>query len=301
MRGSSFKYLVKMGFKSIHVNRVMSFAAIGVLISCMLLIGSAMLFSLNVGEIVGYVEQQNEVVVFLDMDLQTDEKNLIEKKIKSLDNINSTTYISGKEGILEWMETLGDDAVYLEGLEDEEILPDSYRLKLKDLSSLNSTVKSLENIEGVEKVVAPVEVANTLSNIRYAVYFSGMVVVCILIAASFVIIGNTIKITVFNRRKEIEIMKVVGATDTYVRFPFFVEGFLLGLISATLAFFLLWGGYELVIRWLGENNISFVFSFTNNLIEFKDIALPLYLSFLLGGTLVGTSGSMIFVRKYLKI
>lgn len=301
MRGSSFKYLVKMGFKSIHVNRVMSFAAIGVLISCMLLIGSAMLFSLNVGEIVGYVEQQNEVVVFLDMDLQTDEKNLVEKKIKSLDNISSSSYISGKEGILEWMETLGDDAVYLEGLEDEEILPDSYRLKLKDLSSLESTVKSLENIEGIEKVVAPVEVANTLSNIQYAVYFSGMVIVCILIAASFVIIGNTIKITVFNRRKEIEIMKVVGATDTYVRFPFFVEGFLLGLISATLAFFLLWGGYELVIRWLGENNISFVFSFTNNLIEFKNIALPLYLSFLLGGTLVGTSGSMIFVRKYLKI
>ena len=301
MRGSSFKYLVKMGFKSIHVNRVMSFAAIGVLISCMLLIGSAMLFSLNVGEIVGYVEQQNEVVVFLDMDLQTDEKNLIEKKITSLDNIKSSDYISGKEGILEWMDTLGDDAVYLEGLEEEQILPDSYRLKLKDLSLLSDTINKIESIDGIDKIVAPIEVANTLSNIRYAVYFSGMFIVCILVAASFVIIGNTIKITVFNRRKEIEIMKFVGATDTYVRFPFFVEGFLLGLISATIAFFLLWGGYELVIRWLGENNINFFFSFTDNLIEFKDMALPIYLSFFFGGTLVGTSGSMIFVRKYLKI
>ena len=131
MRGSSFGYLVKQGVKSIYKNRVMSFAAIGVLVACMLLIGSSMLLSMNVNGIVGYVEDQNEVVTFLEMGLSTDEKNAIDEKVKKLPNINKITSISGAEGMEEWMETLGSDAVYLEGLTNEEILPDSYRFMLE--------------------------------------------------------------------------------------------------------------------------------------------------------------------------
>ncbi|MEF9982948.1 MAG: permease-like cell division protein FtsX [Oscillospiraceae bacterium] len=301
MRGSSFGYLIKQGIKSVYVNRVMSFAAIGVLIACMLLIGSSMLLSYNVNGIVGYIEDQNEVVAFLNMELSSDEKKDIDDEINALTNVNKVLFISGKEGLIEWFDTLGDDSVYLEGLEEEKILPDSYRLMLDDLSILDETVKKLENIDGIDKVIAPIEVAKTLTNVKSAVFFCGMFIVGILVAVSFVIIGNTIKITVFNRRKEINIMKMVGATDIFIRLPFFIEGLLLGVISATISFFLLWGGYELAFKWLNENSVMWVSSFQSNMVQFNAIALKLYLELLLGGTFVGTAGSMIFVRKYLRV
>ncbi|MEG1621516.1 MAG: permease-like cell division protein FtsX [Oscillospiraceae bacterium] len=301
MRGSSFGYLIKQGIKSVYVNRVMSFAAIGVLIACMLLIGSSMLLSYNVNGIVGYIEDQNEVVAFLNMELSSDEKKDIDDEINALTNVNKVLFISGKDGLIEWFDTLGDDSVYLEGLEEEKILPDSYRLMLDDLSILDETVKKLESIDGVDKVIAPIEVAKTLTNVKSAVFFCGMFIVGILVAVSFVIIGNTIKITVFNRRKEINIMKMVGATDIFIRLPFFIEGLLLGVISATISFFLLWGGYELAFKWLNENSVMWVSSFQSNMVLFNDIALKLYLELLLGGTFVGTAGSMIFVRKYLRV
>lgn len=301
MRGSSLGYLVKQGFKSVYTNRVMSLAAIGVLVACMLLIGSSMIVSYNVNGIVGFVEDQNEVVAFLNMDLTSDEKKDVDDAINSLSNVNKVTFISGKEGLIEWMVSLGDDSVYLDGLENETILPDSYRLMLDDLSILDKTEDELNSIAGVDKVIAPVEVAKTLTNIKTAVYFCGSFIVAILIAVSFVIIGNTIKITVFNRRKEINIMKMVGATDTFIRFPFFIEGLLLGIISATISFFLLWGGYELAIKWLVDNSVMWMNSLQGNMLRFETIALKLYLELLLGGTLVGTCGSMIFVRKYLRV
>ncbi|MEG1965927.1 MAG: permease-like cell division protein FtsX [Oscillospiraceae bacterium] len=301
MRGSSFGYLIKQGIKSVYVNRVMSFAAIGVLIACMLLIGSSMLLSYNVNGIVGYIEDQNEVVAFLNMELSSDEKKDIDDEINALTNVNKVLFISGKDGLIEWFDTLGDDSVYLEGLEEEKILPDSYRLMLDDLSILDETVKKLESIDGVDKVIAPIEVAKTLTNVKSAVFFCGMFIVGILVAVSFVIIGNTIKITVFNRRKEINIMKMVGATDIFIRLPFFIEGLLLGVISATISFFLLWGGYELAFKWLNENSVMWVSSFQSNMVQFNAIALKLYLELLLGGTFVGTAGSMIFVRKYLRV
>ncbi len=301
MRGSSFGYLLKEGFKSIYKNRVMSFAAIGVLVACMLLIASSMLFSINVTGILGYVEQQNEVVAFLEMDLSTESKEKIDKEVKKVDNISKFDFVSGKDGVLEWMDSLGDDSVYLEGLEDEDILPDSYRLKIIDIAKLHETVSSLEKIKGIEKIVAPIDVATTLMNIRSAIYCAGVFIVTILLAVSIVIIGNTIKITVFNQRKEINIMKMVGATDMFIRFPFFIEGCLLGIISATISFFLVWGGYELAINWITVNNAMSFHSFANNLVEFKTVALPMYLSLLAGGTLVGVGGSMIFVRKYLRV
>ena len=301
MRGNSFGYLLKEGFRSIYKNRVMSFAAIGVLVSCMLLIASSMLFSVNVTGILGYVEEQNEVVAFLEMELSTESKEKIDKEIRAVGNISKITFISGKDGVLEWMDTLGDDSIYLEGLEDEDILPDSYRLQIKDISILSETVSDIENIAGIEKIVAPIDVAATLINIRSAIYFAGLVIVTILLVVSIVIIGNTIKITVFNQRKEINIMKMVGATDKFIRFPFFIEGCLLGIISAVVSFFLVWGGYELAVDWIVTNNTMTMHSFAQNLVDFKTVALPLFLSLLTGGVFVGAGGSMIFVRKYLRV
>ncbi len=301
MRGSSFFYLVKEGARNILANRMMSFAAIGVLISCMLLIGGAILFSFNVGQIINYVEDQNEVVIFLEANLPESEINSIEMEIESIGNNTNILFVSGEEGLEQWITSLGEDGDYLLGLQDEEILPDSFRVMVDDMSILVETVYSYENMLGVEKVSAPYEFAETIVNLQTIVYFGGAVIVSILVAVSIIIIGNTIKITIFSRSREIDIMKMVGATDNFIRMPFVIEGIILGLVSATIAFMLLWAGYEGVLSWMGENSLTLFGDFTSSMIEFSTVASSIFLGFVVGGTGIGFLGTLIFLRKHLKM
>ena len=156
-------------------------------------------------------------------------------------------------------------------------------------------------IEGIESVKAPNEVADILTSIKHAVAAGGFFIVALLIAVSLVIIANTIKVTVFNRRKEISIMKFVGATDLFIRLPFFVEGFLLGLLSALVAFGLLWVGYDYLLQMIAENPSSWIQQAYQSLLPFKEMALRLLGWFAGGGIGVGVFGSMFFVNRYLKV
>ena len=151
------------------------------------------------------------------------------------------------------------------------------------------------------QVNAPTNVAETVTGIKNAVYVCGSAVVLILLAVTLIIIANTIKVTVFNRRKEINIMKYVGATDTFIRMPFVVEGILLGVISAAIAYLLLWGGYTYLIGYIQESTTTSFAAFFRNLVPFTDVARELLISFVIGGVGVGVVGSMIFVRKHLKV
>ncbi len=304
MRGSSFGYLIKEGARSLYANRLMSFASIGTLVACMLLIGASMLFSMNVNEIVGYVEQINEMVAYVQDDVDEQGLQEIEASLGLIDNIDMdrSVYVDKETALQEQQELLGENAALLEGLEGEENpLPNSFRLKLRDLSQTTSTEMQVEAIEGIDSVRAPSEVAEILTSIRHAVSAGGMFIVALLIAVSLVIIANTIKVTVFNRRKEISIMKYVGATDTFIRLPFFVEGFLLGLISAMLAFGLLWLGYDSLLRLVAQNPSAWIQQASQSLLPFQEMALRLFIWFAAGGIGVGVFGSMFFVSKYLKV
>ena len=304
MRGSSFGYLIKEGARSLYANRLISFASIGTLVACMLLIGASMLFSMNVNEIVGYVEQINEMVAYVEDGVDEAGLEEIEASLELIDNIDMSRsiYVDKETALQEQKELLGDNASLLEGLEgDENPLPNSFRLKLRDLSQTASTEMQVDAIEGIESVRAPSEVAEILTSIRHAVSAGGMFIVALLIAVSLVIIANTIKVTVFNRRKEISIMKYVGATDTFIRLPFFVEGFLLGLISAMVAFGLLWVGYDSLLRLVAQNPSAWIQQASQSLLPFQEMALRLFIWFAAGGIGVGVFGSMFFVNKYLKV
>lgn len=301
MKGSSFGYLIKEGAKNIYANRLMSFASIGTLVACMLLIGSSLLFSLNVNQAVGYVEQQNEVEVELADELTDEQIKDVDKEIALIDNIYEQIFIS-KEVLMEELKEQSDDlAILLEGLEEDNPLYNSYRVKVKDLSYLSGTVMKLEAIEGVSEVRAPDMVGEIMTNVKYAVSSAGFFIVVILLVVSLVIMGNTIKVTVFNRRKEINIMKYVGATDAFIRLPFFVEGFLLGLLSALISFGLLWVGYDYILGVIAQNPSTWMAQIYSNLIPFEEIALNLLGWFMGGGIFIGVFGSMFFVNKYLKV
>lgn len=298
MRFGSFKYLVKQGFKSIWLNRLMSVASIGVLAACLLLTGSAYLFSVNVEAIVGYVEKQNEVVLILRDDITQDQMNELSDAFTSVDNIDSVVYISKEQALEDSVKEFGS---LMEGLEESNPLPASYRLKLKDLSLLEETETVLEKYPQIETIKAPTSVADTLTSVKQMVSVFGVTVVSILTVVSLVIISNTIKISLFNRRKEINIMKFVGATDAFIRFPFVVEGIILGIISSGIAYGLVYGGYRYVSDWLGKMQSSWISDMTTNIIPFSQLNIKLLAAFLVVGILTGMLGSSASIKKYLKV
>ncbi|MEM1484806.1 permease-like cell division protein FtsX [Oscillospiraceae bacterium PP1C4] len=302
MKGSSFGYLLKEGAKNVYVNRLMSFASIGTLVACMLLIGSSLLLSMNVNQVVGFVEQQNEIVAFIKDDVTDEELADIDAQIAQIDNIYETMYLDKEAVLKEQQVTLGESALLLDGLEgDQNPYPPTYRMKIRDLSQLTTTVMKLKAVEGVLNVIAPDGVAEVVTSLKRAVSVSGMFIVGILLVVSLVIIGNTIKVTVFNRRKEINIMKYVGATDSFIRLPFFVEGFLLGLLSALIAFGLLWAGYNYVMQVISQNESMWIVQAYQNMIPFENVQLKLLCWFTGGGISIGVCGSMFFVNRYLKV
>lgn len=303
MRVNSFAYLVRSGFKNLWHNRLMTAASIGVLVACMMLIGGAALLSLNVRNIVGIAGEENEVVVFLEEGLSEDEIKEIGISINKIGNIEDITYVS-KEEALETEQQKEKWGGLLDGLSPEDNpLPASYRIHLIDITEnkLIRTCEKLAEIEGIEDYNAPYKEATILTDIQNAVTFVGAIVVIILIVVSIMIIANTIKITVFSRSKEIYIMKLVGATDTFIRLPFMIEGILIGLIAAMLAFGILWFGYDYAIQAIEITTSSWLSIGPDSLVDFEDIAMYMLGFFAIMGSGIGMFGSVTFVRKHLKV
>ena len=300
---NSFGYLVREGLRNIRANRQMSVASIGVLIACMVLIGGALLLSLNINSLMGYVESFNEVVVWIDDDLGSAGIEVLKEQIDALPNVASKQYISKEDALKELSDTLGSQS-FLEGFEqyaDENPLPSSFRLKVNSLENLPETVKTLEGLSGVESVESSNEVATTLVGIKTAIHVAGLTIVAILMVVSIIIIANTVRVTIFNRRREINIMKYVGATNAFIRFPFLVEGMVIGLISALIAFGLLWVGTHFLYQWVGQSASGWLQLAYQSLIPFVSIAPQMLLGFVGAGVLFGVAGSFIFVGKYLKV
>ena len=216
-------------------------------------------------------------------------------------NVDSFSFVSREEALERYSEIVPDSL--LENLEQdkEEVFPLSFRITLKDLSLIDETTAQIESIPGIMRVNAPTNVAETVTGIKRAVYICGSGIVIILLAVTLIIIANTIKVTVFNRRKEINIMKFVGATDLFIRMPFVVEGVLLGVISACLAYLILWGGYTYLMNYVQTQAATTLSAFLKNLVPFSQVAKQLLASFAVGGVAIGVFGSMIFVRKHLKV
>ena len=269
--------------------------------ACLLLVGASVLFVLNINSMVGYFESQNEIIVFLSDNVNDNRLPQVDQQLRNVSNISSVTFISREEGLRLWVNELGDDGTLLDWLLNDNPLQNSYRMVVSDLSLMDETLEEIQMIEGVETISASLEVAQAVTGLKQAVTVVGVSVIIILAAVSVIIVANTIKMTVFNRRKEISIMKYVGATDTFIRLPFLSEGILLGLISAALAFFLLWGGYAWLSDWLLTTPMGWTHILIQNMVSFKTVAAKIALYFVLAGTAIGSFGSMIFVGKFLKV
>ena len=307
MRGSGFRYLARQGLANLRRNKLMSFASIGVLTACLVITGIAALLSVNVNNFVDYLGAQNKVIVYLKLDADQATLDQAAEEIKKIDNILEYTFVSKEEALEEtkgWIAEY-DNGAYanaLDGYEGENNpLYASYRVTVDDLNRIDETVTALAGLPGVDFVDSPSELAGALISLKQMVNIAGWGLVAVLAIVSLVVISNTIRLTVFARRKEINIMKFVGATNGFIRLPFLVEGTTIGIISAVIAFGLVSGAYVAVIEAVSAQGTGWLSNLYFNLLSYRTVWPWLGGGFLLSGALIGGFGSAMSIRKHLKV
>ena len=292
MKFSSIRYLLREGFRNLWQNRFMAVASIGVLVSCLLLTGGAYLIFANIDHIFDWVYEQNVVVAFADADCTEEEITQLEEKIKSITNVASVEHRS-KDQLLEEMADSMPGAIF-EDLKEDNPLQDAFIIAFSDLSKFDATLMQIQEIPHVEDVKNNAELAGQLTKIRQVVLAVGGWIIGILLLVSLFIIANTIKLTVYNRRLEIYIMKSVGATRAFIRTPFVIEGVVLGLLSGLLSYGILYFVYDRLAGMLtfGGNMVQ--------LLPFSSVWWIMLIGFLVAGVLTGMCGSAISMGKYLQ-
>ena len=289
---SGFGYLIKEGIINVWNNRIMSIASVCVLISCLVLTGSASLLTLNVAKVVDDVGAENETRVFLEMGVTDVEAAYIGKDIEKIENISAVTFYSGEEAIIEYKDMLGD-SIFENIKDDDDVLPHTYHITMVDLSLYDETVNEIMEIDGVESVGDRKELARTLTDLNQLVSTISIAIIIALTVISLFIVSNTIRVTMYSRRFEISIMKSVGATNAFVRIPFIVEGMLIGLLSAIVSTFALYFLYTGIMDAI-TSMIPFVY------IPINDLILYVAIAFVVAGMSIGAIGGFISMRKYLK-
>ena len=295
MKINSVSYLLKEGVKNIWSNRMMSFASVGVLVSCLLLTGAAVLFSININTAMQSLESDNSITVYMDDGLPALKAIQVGEEIKKLDNVESCEFVPKAEALETIMKSMGDDGTIFNSLlGPENPLNDVFKVSLTDLSDYKDTAKQIGSLEGVYKIRDYSEIAAKLTSLDNLVTTAGFWIVLILSLVSLFIISNTIRVTMFSRRLEISVMKSVGATDGFVRLPFVVEGIIIGVFSGAVSSALL----ALLYNQILQSIVNIVPFFQP--VELGPLVGSIVLCFLLAGIVFGALGGGISIGKYLR-
>ena len=288
-------YLIREGFRSIKTHGFMSFASVAIITACLIIIGSITLLSLNIDKLIADLEQQNEIVAFVNESI-TDEETAkaLESSILTVGNIESAEFVSRENAMKNFMSKYDDRL--MEGI-DASVFRHRFVLHLTDISQMAETKKALEAVPGILKVNAQIEYADRFVRVRNIVSVISLILTAVLTFVSFFIMSNTIKLTTYGRREEIAIMKMVGATNAFIRTPFVIEGLILGLLGGLFGFLIQWLLYTLL-------NSSLMDTLTGSfvtLVPFKTVMWPLLAAFLGIGVLIGVFGGLNAIRNYLKV
>lgn len=295
MKGSSLGYLTREGFRNVWVNKMMSIASVAVLMACLLIIGIGAMAYFNINSLLDIVEAQNIVMVYVSDEADDVKTSELRLSLENMDNIASCEFVPKEDAFQRQVELMGGDSALFEGFKTSP-LPDAFKVTVKDLSRFKETVSEIEKLDGVYNVRENSDLASKLVTVRHAVTIVSAGLVSMLFLVALFIISNTIRITMFSRKLEINIMKAVGATNSFIRWPFMVEGVLLGIISAGVSVLLLWGLYELIIYAFSSVITMLGFSF----VPFLSYVWYIFGAFLAIGIITGSFGSMVSMNRYLK-
>ena len=288
-------YYVSEGFHSIFTHGFMSFAAVCMIVACLLIMGSFSLLAVNLDNMLGDLEAENEFLAYIDDTYTEEEARAIQPEIEAIPNVSQVTIVTRAEALDDWKEGRAENDLF--NSLQPEVLRDRYRIHVTDIEQMAQTVSAVEQVSGVAKVRAAVDIAQGFVLVRNIATGVAAVLIGILLVVSLFIIANTIKLATFYRREEIAIMKMCGATNAFVRWPFVVEGMLLGLTGALIAFFAQWGIYELVAKLIVQGNGLSLVTITSYL----SMAPTILAVFCITGALIGVGGSTLAIRKFLQV
>ena len=289
-------YYLSEGFQSIFTHGFMSFAAVCMIVACLIIMGSFTLLAVNLDNTLGDLESENEMLVYIDDTLTQDQARALQPTLAQVDNVSQLTFVTKEAALADFKAKHGDTTSVLNDLPNEA-LRDRYRVHVVDIELMKQTKAALEQVEGVGFVNAATEIADGFVMVRNIATGVALVLIGILLVISLFIIANTIKLATFYRREEIAIMKMCGATDGFIEWPFVVEGMLLGLTGALIAFFAQWGLYQMVAKFAVQGNgLSLV-----NMISYGTMAPTILAVFCGVGAFIGVAGSLFAIRKFLQV
>ena len=288
-------YYFSEGFHSICTHGFMSFAAVCMIVACLLIMGSFTLVAVNLDQLLGSFEAENEFLAYIDENYTTEEAQALQTKIESIPNVKQAIFVTREEALQEYKEGRADNSL-LDQM-PASALRDRYRIHVADIEQMSSTVEAVKGVEGVANVRAAIDIANGFVLARNIATGVAVILVGILLIVSLFIISNTIRLATFYRREEIAIMKMCGATDAFIRWPFVVEGMILGLLGAVLAFLAQWGVYEIAVKLIVQNNgLSPMV-----MLPYGEMAPNILGAFCVTGFVIGVGGSLLAIRKFLQV
>jgi len=295
MRLNNIGYLLKEGFKGIFSHGFMSFAAVCVTVACLIIVGSFSILAYNLDVMVEDLNKTSEILVYVDAELSDAEARSIGTKINLLDNVLQSTFVSREEALEDFIADHDGDSAFA-GVQASD-LRHRYVVSLEDNLKMKQTDDQLKQLPGVAKTNAAYELAEGFTTIQSVLHIISYAVIAVLLVVSLLIISNTVKLAMYDRKDEIAIMKMVGATNGFIRLPFIVEGFSLGMIGAILAFGLEWVGYDALVEKIGGIDSLQLFKF----VEFQELLIPMVIVFGAAGMFVGIVGSWTSIRKFLDV
>ena len=288
-------YHIKEGFRSIFTHGLMSFASVCMIVACLLIMGSFSLVAVNINEMLGQLEDENEFLAYVDDSLDSGQSLALQAKLASIPNVASATYTSKEEALKNFQAEQGNEVLFQNIPADS--LRDRYSIHVEDIELMEQTVAEVEAVTGIAETRAALEIAEGFVMLRNVATAIALILIAMLVLISIFIIANTIKLATFSRREEIAIMKMCGATNWFIRWPFLVEGLLLGLMGGLVAYVCQWGVYSLIGKAMSESGILEIIT----MIPFQNLAGVVLPVFVLVSLVIGGGGSAFAIRKFLQV
>ncbi len=299
MRYNVLTYLIGEGISNIFKNKKQAATSFGTMCVIMIFFGICFMLVGNFNNFIKQVESEQGIQAYITNDATDDEIKTLGEEIKALDGVNTIEFVSKEEALQHMKDRLGEKSYLLDGYDQNNVFPSSYVITLTDLKKSSDVQAKIKEMENVKKITSSDETIETLVRIAKGVKIGSYVIIIALVAISVFIISNTIKLTVYARRREISIMKYVGATNSFIRWPFIVEGIIIGLISGAISLALVAGLYMVI-----SQNVGFVGFLSNlglRLLDFSEMFNLILIIYLLLGVGIGVLGSSLSMRKYLKV
>jgi len=296
MKINNLGYLLKEGIRDIFRHGFMSFAAVCVTVACLLIVGSFTCLVYNINIMVEELNKTNEILVLIDDQLSDAEAKSVGTKLNGIENVHQIRFVSREEALANFRADHQEDEAF-DGVQAED-LRHRFVVVLEDNTLMKQTDEDIKKLPGVAKTNAAYELAEGFSTIQSVLHIASIAVIAVLLVVSLLIISNTVKLAMYDRKDEIAIMKMVGATNGFIRLPFVVEGFTLGVLGAALAFGLQWLMYDALLDRIAQVDTLQLFS---NLVSFKELLLPMIATFAAAGIFVGVVGSWTSIRKFMDV